>query len=119
MSPNPGVLRGRSAWLTAFIFSESLAPNYPGSPRDGHNLGHSCLDIAHYRKPAVADWQRRYRRLFELAELNKPTGTRKRCSRTCSATRSPSKCCLPGVRPEQAAILLGHKNVEIITADKG
>ena len=77
--PKSRVRRGRSAWLTAFIFSESLTPNYPDSPRDGHNFGHSCSDIAHYPKPAVADWQRRYRRLFELAELKKPTGTRKRC----------------------------------------
>jgi hypothetical protein len=53
--PKSRVLQGRSAWLTAFIFSESLAPNYPDSPRDGHNFGHSCLDIAHYPKPAVAD----------------------------------------------------------------
>lgn len=64
-------------------------------------------------KSAVADWQRSYRRLFELAELKKPDGTRKRCFPHMFRDTFAVEMLLAGVPLEQVSILLGHKSVKI------
>ncbi|MGI8746653.1 MAG: tyrosine-type recombinase/integrase [Bryobacteraceae bacterium] len=64
-------------------------------------------------KSAVADWQRSYRRLFELADLKIPDGTRKRCFPHMFRDTFAVEMLLAGVPLEQVSILLGHKSVKI------
>src|SRR5215467_862892 len=64
-------------------------------------------------KSAVADWQRSYRRLFELAALKKPDGTLKRCFPHMFRDTFAVEMLLAGVPLEQVSILLGHKSVKI------
>ena len=64
-------------------------------------------------KSAVADWQRSYRRLFELAGLKKPDGTRKRCFPHMFRDTFAVEMLLAGVPLEQVSMLLGHKSVKI------
>jgi len=64
-------------------------------------------------KSAVADWQRSYRRLFELADLKKPDGTRKRCFPHMFRDTFAVEMLLAGVPLEQVSMLLGHKSVKI------
>jgi integrase len=64
-------------------------------------------------KSAVADWQRGYRRLFELAGLKKPDATLKRCFPHMFRDTFAVEMLLAGVPLEQVSILLGHKSVKI------
>ncbi len=64
-------------------------------------------------KSAVADWQRSYRRLFDLADLKKLDGTRKRCFPHMFRDTFAVEMLLAGVPLEQVSILLGHKSVKI------
>lgn len=64
-------------------------------------------------KSAVADWQRSYRRLFELADLKSADGTPKRCFPHMFRDTFAVEMLLAGVPLEQVSILLGHKSVKI------
>lgn len=64
-------------------------------------------------KSAVADWQRSYRRLFELANLQRPDGTPKRCFPHMFRDTFAVEMLLAGVPLEQVSVLLGHKSVKI------
>jgi integrase len=64
-------------------------------------------------KSAVADWQRSYRRLFELAALKTLDGTLKRCFPHMFRDTFAVEMLLAGVPLEQVSILLGHKSVKI------
>lgn len=64
-------------------------------------------------KSAVADWQRAYRRLFNLAGLEKPDGTKKRCFPHMFRDTFAVEMLLAGVPIDQVSILLGHKSVKI------
>ncbi len=64
-------------------------------------------------KSAVADWQRSYRRLFELAAIKKPDSTLKRCFPHMFRDTFAVEMLLAGVPLEQVSILLGHKSVKI------
>jgi hypothetical protein len=64
-------------------------------------------------KSAGADWQRSYRRVFELAGLKTPDGTRKRCFPHMFRDTFAVEMLLAGVPLEQVSILLGHKSVKI------
>jgi integrase len=64
-------------------------------------------------KSAVADWQRSYRRLFELANLKNADGTRKRCFPHMFRDTFAVEMLLAGVPLEQVSMLLGHKSVKI------
>jgi integrase len=66
-----------------------------------------------HAKSAVADWQRSYRRLFELAEIKKPDGTKKRCFPHMFRDTFAVGMLLAGVPLEQVSILLGHKSIKI------
>ena len=46
-------------------------------------------------KSAVANWQRAYRRLFEIAAIQKPVDHLNAAIRICFGTRLPWKTCLP------------------------
>jgi integrase/recombinase XerD len=64
-------------------------------------------------KSAVADWQRSYRHLFDLADIKKPDGSRKRCFPHMFRDTFAVEMLLAGVPLEQVSILLGHKSVKI------
>ncbi len=64
-------------------------------------------------KSAVADWQRSYRRLFELAALKNLDGALKRCFPHMFRDTFAVEMLLAGVPLEQVSILLGHKSVKI------
>ena len=64
-------------------------------------------------KSAVADWQRAFRRLFEVAGLESPDGTRKRCFPHMFRDTFAVEMLLAGVPIDQVSILLGHKSVKI------
>jgi integrase/recombinase XerD len=64
-------------------------------------------------KSAVADWQRAYRRLFEVAALTKPDGTPKRCHPHMFRDTFAIELLLAGVPIDQVSVLLGHKSVKI------
>jgi integrase/recombinase XerD len=67
-------------------------------------------------KSAVADWQRSYRRLFELAAPKLPvdpqTGKTKRCHPHMFRDTFAVEMLLAGVPIEQVSMLLGHKSVK-------
>jgi integrase len=64
-------------------------------------------------KTAVADWQRSYRRLFQLAGLKKADQSPKRCFPHMFRDTFAVEMLLAGVPLEQVSILLGHKSVKI------
>ena len=64
-------------------------------------------------KTAVADWQRSYRRLFQLADLKAPDGTAKRAFPHMLRDTFAVEMLLAGVPLEQVSMLLGHKSVKI------
>ncbi|WP_260705897.1 tyrosine-type recombinase/integrase [Edaphobacter flagellatus] len=64
-------------------------------------------------KSAVADWQRSFRRLFEVANLEKPDGTTKRCFPHMFRDTFAVENLLAGIPIDQVSILLGHKSVKI------
>jgi integrase/recombinase XerD len=63
-------------------------------------------------KSAVADWQRAYRRLFEVAALMLPDGTAKRCHPHMFRDTFAIELLLAGVPIDQVSVLLGHKSVK-------
>jgi integrase/recombinase XerD len=64
-------------------------------------------------KSAVADWQRSYRRLFELAGLENQDGTKKRCFPHMFRDTFAVENLLAGVPIDQVSMLLGHSSVKI------
>ena len=64
-------------------------------------------------KSAVADWQRSFRRLFEVARLEKADGAPKRCFPHMFRDTFAVEMLLAGVPIDQVSILLGHKSVKI------
>jgi integrase/recombinase XerD len=64
-------------------------------------------------KSVVADWQRSYRRLFELAKLERPDGTVKRCFPHMFRDTFAVENLLAGVPIDQVSMLLGHASVRI------
>ena len=64
-------------------------------------------------KSAVADWQRSFRRLFEVAALKRPDGSLKRCHPHMFRDTFAIELLLAGVPIDQVSVLLGHKSVKI------
>ena len=64
-------------------------------------------------KSVVGNWQRSYRRLFELADIKREDGTRKRCHPHMLRDTFAVEMLLAGVPLEQVSLLLGHKSVKI------
>jgi integrase/recombinase XerD len=64
-------------------------------------------------KTAVADWQRSYRRLFQLADLRKADGTPKRCHPQMFRDTFAVEMLLAGVSLDQVSILLGHRSIRV------
>ena len=64
-------------------------------------------------KSAVADWQRAFRRLFEVAALQKPDGSPKRSPPHMFRDTFAVELLLAGVPIDQVSVLLGHKSVKI------
>lgn len=64
-------------------------------------------------KSAVADWQRSFRRLFKLAQLQKADGSSKRCFPHMLRDTFAVEMLLAGVPIDQVSILLGHSSVKI------
>lgn len=64
-------------------------------------------------KSVVADWQRAYRRLFELADIRKLDGELKRCHPHMFRDTFAVEMLLAGVPIDQVSILLGHSSVKI------
>jgi integrase/recombinase XerD len=64
-------------------------------------------------KSVVADWQRSFRRLFEVAALKHADGTPKRCFPHMLRDTFAVEMLLAGVPIDQVSILLGHKSVKI------
>lgn len=64
-------------------------------------------------KTYVANWQRAYRRLFNVADLRKPDGTPKRCHCHMFRDTFAVEMLLAGVPIDQVSILLGHSSVRV------
>lgn len=64
-------------------------------------------------KTYIANWQRAYRRLFEVADLKLPNGTTKRCHCHMFRDTFAVEMLLAGVPIDQVSILLGHSSVRI------
>ena len=64
-------------------------------------------------KSVVADWQRAYRRLFELADIRKLDGEKKRCHPHMFRDTFAVEMLLAGVPIDQVSTLLGHSSVKI------
>jgi integrase/recombinase XerD len=64
-------------------------------------------------KSAVANWQRAYRRLFELADIRTAGQERKRCHPHMFRDTFAVEMLLAGVPIDQASILLGHSSVRV------
>jgi integrase/recombinase XerD len=64
-------------------------------------------------KSAVANWQRAYRRLFELADIRTADGERKRCHPHMFRDTFAVEMLLAGVPIDQVSLLLGHASVKI------
>jgi len=64
-------------------------------------------------KSAVANWQRAYRRLFELADIRRQDGELKRCHPHMFRDTFAVEMLLAGVPIDQVSLLLGHASVKI------
>ena len=64
-------------------------------------------------KSAVANWQRSYRRLFELANITRLDGSPKRCHPHMFRDTFAVENLLAGVPIDQVSLLLGHALVKI------
>jgi integrase len=64
-------------------------------------------------KSAVANWQRAYRRLFELADIRTADQERKRCHPHMFRDTFAVEMLLAGVPIDQVSLLLGHASVKI------
>jgi integrase len=64
-------------------------------------------------KSAVANWQRSYRRLFELADIRRLDGEKKRCHPHMFRDTFAVEMLLADVPIDQVSILLGHSSVKI------
>ncbi len=64
-------------------------------------------------KSVVADWQRSYRRLFELADIRKLDGQRKRCHPHMFRDTFAVEMLLAEVPIDQVSTLLGHSSVKV------
>lgn len=64
-------------------------------------------------KSAVANWQRSYRRLFELADIRRADGELKRCHPHMFRDTFAVEMLLAGVPIDQVSLLLGHASVKI------
>ena len=64
------------------------------------------------KKSAVADWQRSFRKLFDMADLKKPDGTKKRCFPHMLRDTFAIELLLKDVPIDQVALLLGHQSVK-------
>ena len=64
-------------------------------------------------KSAVANWQRAYRRLFEIAAIKRPGGSFKRCHPHMFRDTFAVEHLLAGVPIDQVSLLLGHASVKI------
>jgi integrase/recombinase XerD len=62
-------------------------------------------------KTAVADWQRSFRRLAEIANLREPDGSPKRCHFHMIRDTFAVELLLAGVTMDQVSLLLGHKSI--------
>lgn len=63
-------------------------------------------------KSAVADWQRALRRLFDLADIKKPDGSKKRCHPHMFRHTFSVEMLLAGVDITDVARLLGHSSTK-------
>jgi integrase/recombinase XerD len=63
-------------------------------------------------KSAVADWQRAFRKLFRIADLQKPDDTKKRCFPHMLRDTFAIELLLNNVPIDQVALLLGHGSVK-------
>ena len=70
-------------------------------------------------KSAVANWQRAYRRLFELADIRRPDGEIKRCHPHMFRDTFAVEMLLAGVPIDQVSLLLGHASVKITEKSYG
>jgi integrase len=64
-------------------------------------------------KTIVANWQRSYRKLFELAGIKAPDGTAKRCHPHMFRDTFAVESLLSGMRVEQVQTILGHSSVKV------
>ena len=64
-------------------------------------------------RSAVKDWQRSFRRLFKVANITKPDGTRKRCFPHMFRDTFAIELLLAEVPIDQVSVLLGHSSVKI------
>jgi len=64
-------------------------------------------------KSAVANWQRAFRRLFEIAAIKKLDGTLKRCHPHMFRDTFAVENLLAGIPIDQVSLLLGHASVRI------
>ncbi len=64
-------------------------------------------------KSAVADWQRSYRRVFEIADIRRPDGELKRCHPHMFRDTFAVEMLLAGVPIDQVSLLLGHASVKV------
>jgi integrase/recombinase XerD len=64
-------------------------------------------------KSAVANWQRAFRRLFEIASIKKLDGSLKRCHPHMFRDTFAVENLLAGVPIDQVSLLLGHASVKI------
>lgn len=63
-------------------------------------------------KSAVGDWQRAYRKLFDIADIRHADKTRKRCFPHMFRDTFAVSMLLAGVPLDQVSILLGHSSVK-------
>ncbi|MBB6144281.1 integrase [Silvibacterium bohemicum] len=64
-------------------------------------------------KSAVANWQRSFRRLFQLADIRKLDGQKKRCHPHMFRDTFAVEMLLAGVPIDQVSTLLGHSSVKV------
>ena len=61
----------------------------------------------------MANWQRRYRKLFDLAALKEPDGSFKRCHPHMFRDTFAVASLLSGMRLEDVSTILGHSSVKV------
>jgi integrase len=102
---------GQSVYVPLPPYVVETLVNIPDGPRP--NPRYFFWSGNGLAKSVVADWQRSYRRLFELADIRKLDGERKRCHPHMFRDTFAVENLLAEVPIDQVSTLLGHSSVKV------
>lgn len=102
---------GQSVFVPLPPYVVKALENIPAGPKP--NARYFFWSGNGLAKSVVADWQRSFRRLFEIADIRKLDGSRKRCHPHMFRDTFAVEMLLAEVPIDQVSTLLGHSSVKV------